>query len=119
MLRPTALDGFERGEVARKLFAQAREEVERLLQVVQLVHHVQPREVRHPIRSQARLVVKPFAQRLMSRRSCLVNAAARPALRFRASAAKQTLAFEILQRGINLAQFGSPEIMNALIEDGF
>lgn len=49
----------------------------------------------------------------------LIYAAARPAFRRRLAAAKQALALQTLQRGINLAKLGGPEIVNALIEDGF
>jgi hypothetical protein len=90
--------------------------LQRLLQVVQLIHHVQPREVGHAVGTQARLVKKPFAQGPMSRSRGLVNPAAGPALRFRAAAAKQAFAFELLQGGIDLAEFGRPEIVDALVE---
>jgi hypothetical protein len=55
----------------------------------------------------------------MSRRGGLVQAAAGPTLRFRAAAAKQSLAIEILECWIDLTQLGGPEIMNSLVEEGF
>lgn len=116
---PFALDGFERGEVARKLVAHVREILHGSLQVAQFVHHIQPRKVGDAVGAQAYFVLQPCDQRAMSRRSRLVDASAGPALRFRASAAKQALAFELLERGVDLAQLGGPEIMDALVEKSF
>jgi hypothetical protein len=72
VLLPIELDGFERGEFACKLSAQAAEEVQCFVQVAHLVHQVDPSEVGHAIDAQALLVSKPFAERAMSRGCGLV-----------------------------------------------
>jgi hypothetical protein len=119
VLLPIELNGFERGEIARKLSAQVGKKVQCLFQVAHLVHQIEPREVGHTIGTQTRLVLKPFAEGAMSCWRGLVQAAAGPALRFCAPAAKQSPALEILERWIDLTQLGGPEIMDALVEKSF
>ena len=55
----------------------------------------------------------------MAGRSRLIDAAPGPALRFRAAASEYPLAFEALQRRIDLAQLGGPEIVQPLVENSF
>ncbi len=96
-----------------------RQITQRLLQVAQLVHQVKPRQIGNTIRCQARLVLEPHAQRSMSRWGRLVHATAGPAFRFRTAAAQHSFALELLQRWINLAELGGPEIMDALVKESF
>jgi hypothetical protein len=102
-----------------KLIAQPRQIFQSSLQVAQVVHHIEAREVGDAVGAQAHFVPQPFAQRAMPRGRRLIHAAPRPALRFRAAAAQQAFAFQLLERGIYLAQLGGPEIVNALVEESF
>jgi hypothetical protein len=54
----------------------------------------------------------------MPRRSCLIHASARPALRGRFAAAQQALVLQPLHRRIHLTEFGGPEVVDALAEHG-
>jgi hypothetical protein len=119
VLLPIKLDGFERGEFACKLSAQAGEKAQCLIQVAHLVHQIKPCKVGNTIGAQTRLVSKPYAEGAMPRRRGLVYAAAGATLRFRAPATEQSLALERLKRRIDLAQLGGPETMDAFVEEGF
>jgi hypothetical protein len=55
----------------------------------------------------------------MSRRGRLIHAAAWPALCGRFAAVEKALALHALQGRVDLAEFGGPEIMDALVEDRF
>jgi hypothetical protein len=54
----------------------------------------------------------------MPRCSRSVHAAARTALRGRLVAAQQALVLQALHRGIDLAEFGGPEVVDAFAENG-
>ncbi len=93
--------------------------MQRFWRVAQLVHQVQLREILYPVVAELDVAFQPLAQRAMPCRRDLVNALSGSAFGFFASAAQQAFAFEPLQRRINLAQLGSPEVMDALVEYGF
>jgi hypothetical protein len=52
-------------------------------------------------------------------RSRLIHATARTALGGRLAAAQEAPVFQPLQRRVNLAEFGGPEIMDAFAENSF
>jgi hypothetical protein len=115
---PIAFDGLQFCEPAGKHVAKLLDELQRFLQVAELVHQINFGQVVHAFVMQLRTLFEPFAQDAVSRRSDLIDTAARAALRRRLAAAEQALAFERLQGGINLAELGGPEIMEALVKDG-
>jgi len=90
-----------------------------LLQVAELVHQINFGQVIHALVMQLRPVFEPVAEDAVAGRSDLIDTASRAALRRSLAAAEEAFAFESLQGGIDLAQLGGPEIMEALIEGGF
>jgi hypothetical protein len=116
---PVALDGLQFREPGGKCVAKLLDEPERLLEVSQLVHQINLRQVVHALAMQFQPVFEPLAQDAVACRRDLINAAAGPALRWRLAAAEQALAFEPLQGGIDLAELGGPKIVETFVEDGF
>src|SRR5271163_2676760 len=116
---PIALDGLQFGEPRGKNVAELLDEMQGLLQVAKLVHQVNFGQVIHALVMQLRAVFEPFAQDAVAGWSDLIDTAARAALRRGLAAAEKAFAFEPLQGGIDLAKLGGPEIMEALVEEGF
>jgi hypothetical protein len=115
---PSALDRLQLFEPRREDFTQLLEILERLTQIAQLVHQIDLGNESDALVAEFGAVVQPLAQGTMPRRGRLIHAAARAALRRRFAAAQQALHFQTLQRRIDLAEFGGPEVVDALAEDG-
>lgn len=117
--RPSALDCLQFLEPRRKDFTQLLEILQRFGQIAQFVHQIDFREKADALVAKFRAVAQPLPQDAMPRRGRLIHAAARPALRGRFTAAEQPFALQALQCRVDLAEFGGPEIMDALAEDRF
>jgi hypothetical protein len=92
--------------------------LKRLLQIAEFIHEINLGQVRHALIIYLWALFQPFAQHTMAGRGDLINATPGPAFRTCLAAAEQALAFESLQRGIDLAKLGCPKIMDALVENG-
>lgn len=98
---------------------QLLEILQGLAQIAQLVHQVDLGKKADALVAEFRAFVQPLAQDAMPRRRRLIHAAAWAALGGRFAAAKQSLLLQALQRRIDLAEFGRPEVVDALAENRF
>jgi hypothetical protein len=116
---PTALDRLQFLEARSEDFAQLLEVLQCPAQVAQFVHPIDLGEKSYALVAEFGALVQPLAQDAMPCRSGLVHAAARAAPRGRLAAAQQAFLLQALQRRIDLAELGGPEVVDALAEDGF
>jgi hypothetical protein len=116
---PTALGRVQFLEPCGEDFAQLPKKLQGLAQIGQFVHQINFGQEADALVAEFRGCAQPVAQGAMARRGRLIDAAARASSGERFPAAKQALAFQALQGRIDLAEFGRPEVVDALIEDGF
>jgi hypothetical protein len=116
---PSAFDRLQFSEARREDFTQFLEILQGFAQIAQFVHQINLGKESDALVANFRALLKPLAQGAMSRRGRLIHTAARPALGRGLAAAKQSLVLEALQCRINLTEFGGPEVMDALVENGF
>lgn len=103
----------------RKPVADSLQESQSLSRVSQLTHQIELGEVDDSLVAYFESAFQPFSQDAKPRPCRLVDPAPGPAFRGSAPAVQQTFALQFLQRGINLAQLGGPEIVNAIVHDAF
>lgn len=114
---PSALDCLQFHEPRCEDFAQLLEILQRPAQIAQFVHQIDFGEKADALVAEFRGVAQPLSQGAVPRRSRLIHATPRPALRGRFTAAEQALVLQALQGGVDLAEFRRPKIMDALTED--
>jgi hypothetical protein len=114
---PSPLDGLQFLEARCENFAQLLEISQRAAQIVQFVHQINFGKKSYALVAEFRAVVQPLAQDAMPRRSRLIHAPARTALRGRFATAQQALILQTLHRRIHLAEFGGPEVVDTLAEN--
>jgi hypothetical protein len=115
---PITLDGLQFSEPARKHVAELKNVLKRLLQIAEFIQEINLGQVRHALIIHLWALFQPFAQHTMAGRRDLIKATLGTAFRACLAATEQALAFESLQRGIDLAELGGPKIMDALVENG-
>ena len=114
---PSALNGLQFLEARREKFAQLLEISQGSAPIVQFVHQIDFGEKSDALVAEFRAVVQPLTQYATPRHSRLIHATTRPAFCGRLAAAQQALVFEALHRRIHLAEFGGPEVVDALSEN--
>lgn len=116
---PSAFDRLQLPEARGEDFTQLLEILQGFAQIAQFVHQIDLGKKSDALVANFRALLEPPPQGAVSRRGRLIHAAARPALGRGLAAAKQSLVLEALKGRIDLAEFGGPEVMDALVENRF
>ncbi len=116
---PAALQLSQEFQLVGPVVAQSEQKPQRPPKVAELVHQVDLREIGLAFVADPRTARKPLGQRLAARRSGFVNAPAWAPLGRRAATAQPAFLFQPLERGINLAELGRPEVADTVVELSF
>jgi hypothetical protein len=100
------------------MLANPFEEMQRLAQVTEFVHHKNLREKDMPHGPELRPALQPVRELPAARRRDFVHQAPRPALRTGAARTQPARFLHALERGINLAQLRGPEMADAAVDRG-
>ncbi len=115
--RPLFFLVFHRLKARRPACMELFEKSQGMRQIGELIHEVDLRQKRMPHVFKLRLAAQPGGQRLAPGGGDLVNDASRAALGGRAAGSQQFLLLHPFQGGIDLAQFGGPEMPDAVVQD--